>query len=139
MALPGGALVRKSIYDKVGGFEESFRAGQDHDMVLRIAEAAPFAYLPGTVFYYRKHADSISQNGLEKRWRIGFQILRRARGRYPYRRSTIRKRAAILNFRMAQVMFKQKRRIIALIYLLKSGVLDPARALNVIAGREKVG
>lgn len=138
MALPGGALARKSVYDKVGGFEESFRAGQDHDMVVRIAEAAPFAYLPGIAFYYRKHADSISQKGLERRWRIGFEILRRARERYPYRRSTIRKRSAILNFRMAQVMLQKKRHINAAAYLLKSGVLDPVRAWAVVRGREKI-
>ena len=82
MALPGGAMVRRSVYDCVGFFEEGFRASKDHDMAVRIAEAAPFAFMRGTVFYYRKHGASISNQGLERRWQTGFEIVRRAAARY---------------------------------------------------------
>src|SRR5690606_19485343 len=46
MALPGGSLIRRSVFEKVGMFEESFRAGQDHDMALRIMEEFKVAFLP---------------------------------------------------------------------------------------------
>jgi glycosyltransferase involved in cell wall biosynthesis len=138
MALPGGALVRKSVLDKVGYFEESFRASQDHDMVIRLAESAPFAYLPGIVFYYRKHGDSISRKGLERRWRIGFEILKRAAARYPYKRSIIRKRRALLNFRMAQVYWNKQSYTQAVVALVKAGAGDPVRAVGVLLGREKI-
>lgn len=136
MALPGSALVRKTVWDKVGYFEENFRAAQDHDMALRLMEAAPVAYLPELAFFYRKHGDSISQKGLERRWLTGFEILERARRRYPYRRSTIRKRAAVLNFRLGETYWREGRRLKALPYLLKAGFLHPARALRVLSARE---
>src|SRR5690606_41130976 len=47
MALPGGAMVRSKVFQQAGFFEERFRAGQDHDMVLRIAEIAPYKFLKG--------------------------------------------------------------------------------------------
>ncbi|WP_417536742.1 glycosyltransferase, partial [Methylophaga sp.] len=137
MALPGGAMVRKSLFDRVGFFEESFRAGQDHDMVVRLAEAAPFAYMKGTVFYYRKHEGSISTRGLETRWRAGFEILRRAAARYPYNRSTIRKRRALLNYRMGQVFKSQGKVWRAVQYFMLAGLGDPRRAIAVVLGREK--
>ncbi len=138
MALPGGALIRKAALDKVGYFEEAFRAGQDHDMVIRLAESAPFAYQPGIVFYYRKHGDSISKKGLERRWRTGFEILERAASRYPYKRSTIRKRRALLNFRMAQVYWNKQSYAQAVVALVKAGAGDPVRAMGVLLGREKI-
>ncbi|QBM17203.1 hypothetical protein MARI_13090 [Marinobacter sp. JH2] len=137
MALPGGAMVRKSVFDRVGFFEESFRAGQDHDMVVRLAEAEPFAYLKGTVFYYRKHEGSISNRGLETRWRAGFEILRRAAARYPYNRSTIRKRRALLNYRMGQVFKSQGKVWRAVQHFMLAGLGDPRRAIAVVSGREK--
>jgi glycosyltransferase involved in cell wall biosynthesis len=136
--LPQNSLVRRSVYDQVGGFEESFRAAQDHDMLVRIAENTRFGFIPVKVFQYRRHGDSISNNGLRRRWTNGFEIVRRARARYPYRASTIRKRHALLNFRMAQVCWEEHGYIGAFGYLIKSGILDPIRALKVITGRERI-
>jgi len=138
MALPGGALIRKPVMNKVGLFEETFRAGQDHDMALRIMEATKVAYLPKLAFYYRKHGDSISAKGLERRWRTGMEILRRASERYPYRKSTLRKRKAVLHFRLGQTYWRESGKLRAVGHLLMSGVLDPLRAVGVILGREKV-
>ncbi|MCC4269671.1 glycosyltransferase [Marinobacter nauticus] len=137
MALPGGALVRKSVFDQAGFFEEAFRASQDHDMVIRIAEIAPFAFLPGTVFYYRKHSESISQQGLERRWKVGFEILARAKSRFPYQSSTIRKREALLHFRLGQVRWFQRRFLSALWHFIRAGLGDPKRSMAVILGFEK--
>jgi glycosyltransferase involved in cell wall biosynthesis len=137
MALPVNSLVRKTVYDQVGGFEESFRAAQDHDMLIRIAEATQFAYLPDYLFYYRRHSDSISQKNLDVRWRVGFEILRRASGRYPYRKSVLRKRLALLNYRMAETILARGKRLEALPYLVKAGVLDPVRSFRVLLGMDK--
>ena len=138
MALPGGSLVRRSVFEKAGLFEESFRAGQDHDMAIRIMEATKCAYLPKLAFYYRKHDDSISVKGLERRWLTGLEILRRVNERYPYMRSTIRKRKAVLQFRLGQTYWRERRKAKALPHLVSSGLLDPARALMVLIGREQV-
>jgi glycosyltransferase involved in cell wall biosynthesis len=138
MALPGGSLIRRSVFEKAGLFEESFRAGQDHDMAIRIMEATKCAYLPKLAFYYRKHDDAISVKGLERRWLTGLEILRRANERYPYMRSTIRKRKAVLQFRLGQTYWRERRKARALPHLISSGLLDPARALMVLIGREQV-
>jgi glycosyltransferase involved in cell wall biosynthesis len=137
VAIPGGALIRRSLFEKVGFFEESFRAAQDHDMALRLFEAGNVGYLPEVAFHYRKHGDSISQKGLERRWKTGFEVLRRARGRYPYPSQAIRKRAAVLNFRLGQTYWRESRRIMAVPLLVKSALLDPVRALRVVLGRER--
>jgi glycosyltransferase involved in cell wall biosynthesis len=136
--LPVNAIVRRKIYEQVGSFDEGFRAAQDHDMLVRIAENTRFGFIPIKVFQYRRHGDSISNNGVRRRWANGFEIVRRARERYPYRASTIRKRNALLNFRMAQVCWEENGYIGALGYLIKSGLLDPIRALKVITGREQI-
>jgi len=138
MALPGGAMVRSKVFQQAGFFEERFRAGQDHDMILRIAEIAPYKFLKGIVFFYRKHEESISKTGLERRWKAGFEILNRAKARYPYRRSVLRKRLALLHFRMAQVRWKQGRFLLASAHLLRAGIGDPKRSLDVIRGREAI-
>lgn len=138
MALPGGALIRRAVFESVGYFEESFRAGQDHDMALRIMENTQCAYLPKLAFYYRKHDEAISVNGLERRWLTGIEILSRAVARYPYKASTVRKRKAVLQFRLGQTYWREHRRLKAIPHLVRSGLLDPVRALNVLSGRERV-
>lgn len=136
--LPQNALVRSSVFKEAGLFEESFRAAQDHDMLIRIAEITRFAFIPEKVFQYRRHGDSISNRSAERRWKTGFEILRRAGARYPYRRSTLRKRAAVLNFRLAQTYWREGQLLRAIPYILRCGFLDPTRAVAVITGRESV-
>ncbi len=135
LALPGGAMFRRSLLEEVGFFEEGFRAAQDHDMALRLMEKAKVAYRPKVAFYYRKHGESISKNALERRWRTGFEILHRAAARYPYAPSTLRKRRAVLNYRLGETYWRSRRRWLALYHLAKSGALDPGRALAVVSSR----
>ncbi|MEX0729860.1 MAG: hypothetical protein WED00_11475 [Aquisalimonadaceae bacterium] len=138
MLLPVNALVRRSLYEKVGYFEEAIRAAPDHDMLLRLAKNTEFADLPDHLFLYRMHENSISGKNQDLRWRTGFEILRRAPSRYPYRLSTVRKRFAVLNSRLAQVALRSQRPIQAVPRLLAAGALDPVRALLVIFRRELV-
>lgn len=134
LALPGGALTRREVFDSVGFFEESFRAGQDHDMALRIIEKFRVAFMREVAFFYRKHSDSISVNGLETRWRTGLEILERAKTRYPYAKRTIRKRKAVINYRLGQVYWERGQTWRSLRHFVASGLLDPARAGRVLLG-----
>jgi glycosyltransferase involved in cell wall biosynthesis len=138
LALPVNSMVRKSVYDQVGGFNESYRAAHDHDMLIRMAEVTEFAYLPDFLFYYRRHSNSISQQNLETRWRVGFHILDAAAKRYPYKKSTLRKRRAVLNYRLGTVFVKKRAYVSGAMCLLKSFMNDPWRALKVLTGAEKV-
>lgn len=136
--LPQNAIVRRAVLETAGPFEESFRSAQDHDMIVRLAEITRFEYIPTHTFYYRRHADSISSKRQDLRWRTGFEVLRRARKRYPYRKSTIRRRLAVLHFRMAQVAGREGKWIKAAGRIALAGALDPFRGIRVLLGRERV-
>ncbi|MEN8129860.1 MAG: glycosyltransferase [Pseudomonadota bacterium] len=135
--LPQNSLVRKSVYNSVGHFEESYRAAQDHDMLIRISENTQFAYLPDRLFYYRVHDDSISGKNQKVRWKNGFRILANAAARYPYRASTIRKRKAVLNYRLGSCSIEDGEYLKSIGYMIKAFSLDPKRSLRIITGMEK--
>lgn len=133
---PGLCMFRRSVVEQAGVLEESFRAAQDHDFLLRVAEQTRMVYSGHTCFYYRKHDGTISANGEMTRWQNGFEILSRATERFPYKSATIKRRKAVLNYRLGRVYLKQHRHLKALKHLLVAGVSDPARAIGVLAGRE---
>jgi len=137
VCLPTSSLVRKSVYDAVGLFEESYRSAQDHDMLIRIAEHTRVAYMPDYLWYYRRHADSISHTRQDLRWQTGFRILENARKRYPYSPGAIRKRKAVLNYRLGRVKVQEGRVLSGIAQLAHAFLLDPLRALKVVAGIDK--
>jgi len=52
----GSALIRRSVVDAAGAFDETIRGGSDDfDMILRCAEHCRFAYLPQALFVHREH------------------------------------------------------------------------------------
>jgi glycosyltransferase involved in cell wall biosynthesis len=137
--LPVGSLVRRNVYDQVGGFDSSLRAGQDHDMMIRMAEVTRFAFQPIRVYCYRRHSESISTKGLEARWRNAQIILDKAIARYPYKKSTIRKRKAVINFRLAQALINSKKSWgEAIARLCYAALLDPLRVVRVLFRIEKI-
>ncbi len=138
-SLPSNALMRKSLLKKTGYFDETLRAGQDHDMAIRIAEVVRLAYIDKPLFHYRRHNESISRSnkGAVSRWSNGFIILEKARIRYPYPPVVIRKRKAVLYFRLFQCAWENSFGLRALRNLLMAGLNDPARALGVLLRREK--
>jgi glycosyltransferase involved in cell wall biosynthesis len=138
LLLPQNAMVRRCFYDEVGDFDQSLRSAQDHDMLIRLAEVCRFHFDPSDFFRYRRHDDSISKKGLEVRWRAGFVILKKARSRYPYRFATVRKRFALLNYRLGTALITYRRnRIEALARIVLAGVLDPLRALRIMLRLER--
>jgi len=139
LLLPQNALVRKNVYDQAGRFDESYRAAQDHDMLIRIAELTRFAYLPDYLWYYRRHGDSISSKNQLLRWKNGFKILKAARHRYPYALSVIRKRRAVLNYRLGICYFAEHKMIRAMGHMLMALLQDPRRAIRVAIGIDKHG
>lgn len=136
--VPNNALVRRSVFEKTGGFDESLRAAQDHDMAIRIAEVTNLGYIAEDVFFYRRHDDSISKRGTKTRWTNGFYILEKAAKRYPYKPQDLRRRRAVLHFRMGQVLWGEGAYIGASWHFLRSLYSDPARSVRVLAGREPV-
>ena len=56
----GSVMFRKSLYEHVGGYRAEFYFGQDSDLWLRMAERSQIAYVPQTLYAYRRAVESIS-------------------------------------------------------------------------------
>jgi glycosyltransferase involved in cell wall biosynthesis len=136
--VPNNALVRKTAFDQAGPFDETLRAAQDHDMAIRLAEVTRIAYLDEHLFCYRRHPDSISARRADLRWRNGFRILDKAARRYPYPRSVIRRRRAVLHFRLGQCAFEKGDYLETCRRMVMAGLTDPLRSLKVLAGHERI-
>lgn len=136
--LPTNAMCRTALFDKTGYFDENLRSAQDHDMAVRLIEICKFAYLDRKLFAYRRHQHTISQKNADLRWKNGFLILDKARRRYPYGAKTLRKRKAVLHFRLAQCYREKIKLFPMLLHLLLSGLYDPKRAFYVLRGAERI-
>ena len=76
---PAGALIRMSVFDKVGQYDESL-SFEDWDMWLRISRYYKIMYLNGLTSYYRIHSSSWSKNYKEATSKTVFNILDKNRG-----------------------------------------------------------
>lgn len=137
-ALPSNSIARREAFDKAGGFDETLRTAQDHDMAVRVAEVARLAYVDRVLWAYRRHSASVSKRSGEKRWRIGFYILEKARRRYPYPAHVIRKRKAVLHFRLGQLAKERGAWLKFFWHMSLAGLLDPPRAVGVLTRQEAV-
>ncbi len=60
---PMTMLVRREVFERVGGFDEEMRAAEDFDWMLRAAEAGvEFARLPRVLLRRRVHSESLTQD-----------------------------------------------------------------------------
>jgi glycosyltransferase involved in cell wall biosynthesis len=56
----GAAIFRRSVFDRIGLFDESLLYAEDWDLLLRIIEAqVPFVILNTPTLYYRRHGNSM--------------------------------------------------------------------------------
>lgn len=136
--LPNNSLVRRCVLEQAGGFDESLRSAQDHDMAIRVAEITRLGFINNDLFYYRRHGDSISAKNASLRWKNGFKILDKARKRYNYSSAVVMHRRAVLHFRLGQCLLEEKTFLLALIHFLASGLLNPVRAINVLCKKERM-
>lgn len=60
-------LVRRSVFEKIGGFDESLKVAEDHDLVSRAAEHGPFRMLDSTHI-------KVSVRRYEKEGRLGYAL-----------------------------------------------------------------
>lgn len=137
--VPNNSLVRRDVLNRTGGFDETLRAAQDHDMAVRIAEVAKLAYVDRKWFQYRRHGASISRNGADLRWRNGFRILDKASRRYAYPGRVLRARRGVLHFRLAQCHIERSEYARAAGRLACAFLNDPRRAVGVLLRRERRG
>lgn len=62
-ALVGSALFRRSVFDRVGYFDETMQQGEDLDWNIRFSESGlTETRTDETVLFYRRHANNITNN-----------------------------------------------------------------------------
>ena len=60
-------IFKRSLYDKVGGFNKEYDGAQDHDLILRYCEAAANIYhVPKALYHWRSHAASTAMSAESK-------------------------------------------------------------------------
>ena len=63
---PASAALTKKLWERVGGFDESYRYVEDREMWLRCARSgARFHFTGKNTCFYRKHAAALSTHGAE--------------------------------------------------------------------------
>ncbi len=60
-----GALVKRSVFDSVGLFDENLKFGEDWDMWLRIAEKFEVDFAPEILAHIRKHAGNMTASSIK--------------------------------------------------------------------------
>lgn len=48
-------LMRKDLFDQIGGVDESRRAAQDYDMCLKLSELTDIQHIDEPLYFYRVH------------------------------------------------------------------------------------
>jgi glycosyltransferase involved in cell wall biosynthesis len=135
---PSVAMIRHTVLDEFEGpFEETLRFAQDIDLFFRILETHRIAILPGDGAGLREHA-SRSTGGQSPylQYRYAEMALHRAVDRHPYPAKLIRKRKAVIQFRLAQGDILDKKFISAGLRLLYAFFLDPLRAVQTVLRRK---
>jgi glycosyltransferase involved in cell wall biosynthesis len=55
-------LMRRSLYDEIGGVDSEFRAAQDYDLCLRLSEMTEIVQIKKPLYLYRNHTENISHS-----------------------------------------------------------------------------
>ena len=125
---PAQVVARASL---LGPFTEGLQS-TDHDQWVRMREKGPFAYVGEPLTQYRRRPGQQSLN--RRQWEDGFKILESARKRYPYSPGTLRRRAAVIHYRLGQYDLRHGARVRGLAHWVRAGVLDPTRAWRELRG-----
>ena len=57
-------LIRRSVYDRVGGVDDSLAAAEDYDLCLKLSEVTEIYHLAQPLYFYRRHSSNISNDRL---------------------------------------------------------------------------
>ena len=53
-------LLRRSVYNQIGGIDESFICAYDYDLCLRLSEVTEVQQIHKPLYYYRNHSQNLS-------------------------------------------------------------------------------
>lgn len=64
-------LLRRSVYEQVGGLDVAFERAEDYDLCLRLSEVTEIAHLPRPLYFYRQHEENVTHDDVEMlRWSL---------------------------------------------------------------------
>jgi len=72
---PGTSMIRRSAFQKVGGYEAEVEPCDDWDMNLRISRLGGFVFIDEILLCWRRH--SMATSNLTNRWRKAYMATRR--------------------------------------------------------------
>jgi glycosyltransferase involved in cell wall biosynthesis len=62
-------LMRRSVYEQVGGVDPSYQWAEDYDLCLKLSEVTQIYHLPEPLYFYRRHNHNLTNNQYETiRW-----------------------------------------------------------------------
>jgi glycosyltransferase involved in cell wall biosynthesis len=61
-------VIKRSVFDLVGGYDERFKRSQDYELLLRILRVAPIANIPDRLIRYRFSSKSFLKYGKKQEW-----------------------------------------------------------------------
>jgi len=74
-------MMRAEVVRKIGGYDESYRTNQDHELFLRLAEVGKLANLQEILLRYRQHFESVGFTKVESQALTVVEIARAAHQR----------------------------------------------------------
>jgi glycosyltransferase involved in cell wall biosynthesis len=73
---PGTHLIRRSVAERVGGFDRAAVPADDWDLVIRISREGPIGFVDHIVLQWRRHDDAFSHHS-GSGWRTAHYTVRR--------------------------------------------------------------
>lgn len=73
-------LLRRCVYDQVGGIDESFEQSEDYDLCLKLSEVTTIHHVQKPLYYYRRHALNMSnqrEEALQWGYKASLKALKR--------------------------------------------------------------
>jgi glycosyltransferase involved in cell wall biosynthesis len=94
---PGTMLIRRHVWEALGGYEPEAPPCEDWDLNLRLARRGPIVFVDDVVVNWRRHPAAISLNS--RRWRDAY-ILVRKRAVVAHDNTPDQRAAAVAAFRL---------------------------------------